>query len=464
VVEGGESVRAQKSFHNLERVLMESQSTLLEKTPVRPDVPPQIRLDVARSADEFDALHEEWESLLAESDARIFQTWEWQRTWWKYFGEGDSQKQLYVLQFREGETLIGIAPLFIEKINAVWPLTYRQVAFLGRGTSDYLDIIALRGRENDVLGELAAHLGHARKEFDVVLLEDIRDTSPTHEVLSAALQRWGYGGGKFQSDTCPRISLQSTWEATRKSFPSAQRYRLGRCWRKMNDELHTTYERVLGEDEVDAAMGDFIRIHQERWQSVGHRGVFADGPTENFHREVAPLLHQRGHLFLVFLRLGGKRVVADYGYEYRGEFCTYLSGVLGDHEFLRFSPGRVLLMHVMEECSLKGVGVFDFMRGNEPFKYTFGAVDVPNWTILCYGGAPKSAAALHRFFLLRRSLTRRAAHEWLHLQTQRRKFGLFSQEFRSYLLKRPGLVIGDGMKKARAPEKSISLDEKEEAS
>jgi len=43
----------------------------------------------------------------------------------------------------------------------------------------------------------------------------------------------------------------------------------------------------------------------------------------------------------------------------------------------KFAPGIVLHSLCMEEVIPRGVRVYDFLRGIEPYKYECGAVDVP---------------------------------------------------------------------------------------
>ncbi len=415
------------------------------------------RTDVCTTASEFDDLHEIWNTVLEQSQGRIFQTFEWQRTWWRHFGEKVKGVHLHIVIIREGDHVVGIAPLFIEEIMRWTPFHYRRLSFVGRGASDYLDVIAVQGKEQSVLIHLGAHLATHRRLFDVLLLEEIIDVSRTCSRLPGMLHEHGFSGDRFLSEYCPRMQLRETWEKTAASFPGAHRNRLLRRMKVVHEQFGATYEHVTDPAAVDAAMDDFIRIHQKRWNDIGHRGVFADRHVDAFHREVAHLLHDRGWLYLAFLRIGEQRMVGDYGLLFRKEFATYLGGGLGDEEFLRHSPGRVLLMDIMKECVENKAEVFDFMRGTERYKYAFGAIDVPNWTVLMYSRLPGWYARTHRAGLLRDALVRRIAHEWMQLSHHARKFGVVSPGFARYCAGRVRTVIGDAMQKVRDPEKTLII-------
>ena len=64
----------------------------------------------------------------------------------------------------------------------------------------------------------------------------------------------------------------------------------------------------------------------------------------------------------------------------------YLSGLAVDDlpEARKLSPGIVLCCLCMQELIPQGVGVYDFLRGIETYKYECGAVDVPNWAFLMF--------------------------------------------------------------------------------
>lgn len=414
-------------------------------------------VDVCTTAEGFDTLRETWDHVLEQSRARVFQTFEWQRTWWKHFGEGRKRCHLHIIMIREGEHVVGLAPFFIEDILPWTPLRYRRLGFIGRGASDYLDILAWQTKEQDVIARLAEYLADHQSLFDVLLLEEMIDPSRTSSRLSALLHERGFAGDRFLSEYCPRMQLHETWESTAAAFPSAHRNRLLKRMKVVREEFGAVYEHVTAAADIEAGIDDFIRIHQKRWNDIGHKGVFGDSQVDRFHRDVVRHLHRRGWLFLGFLRVGGERMVGDYGLLFRNEFATYLGGAVGDDQFLRQSPGRVLLMNIMKECVSLGADVFDFMRGTERYKYAFGAIDVPNWTILMYPRRQGWFERTHRLALLRDALGRRMSHEWLQMRHQARSSGLFSSAFAGYLLKRIRTVFLDALQKVRQPEKTLII-------
>jgi CelD/BcsL family acetyltransferase involved in cellulose biosynthesis len=83
--------------------------------------------------------------------------------------------------------------------------------------------------------------------------------------------------------------------------------------------------------------------------------------------------HEHGWLWLAFLEIDGQKAAAALNFDYRNRLWGYNSGV--DRRFLEYSPGWVLLAYTLQWAAEHGRTEFDFMRGNEDYKYRFGAFD-----------------------------------------------------------------------------------------
>jgi CelD/BcsL family acetyltransferase involved in cellulose biosynthesis len=112
-----------------------------------------MKIVETRTAEAFTALRDEWNELFERCDrATIFQSWEWNEAWWRYFGHG---KRLLLLQVREHGTLVGLAPFYISR----YPGTpFPRLAFIGTGTSDYLAVLAPTDRALEVCTAVVHYL------------------------------------------------------------------------------------------------------------------------------------------------------------------------------------------------------------------------------------------------------------------------------------------------------------------
>jgi len=80
-----------------------------------------------------------------------------------------------------------------------------------------------------------------------------------------------------------------------------------------------------------------------------------------------------GWLQLAFLEVDGEKACGYLNFDYGNRIWVYNSGI--DPRFGEISPGWVLLGHLLEWANQHKRAEFDFMRGNEAYKYRFGAVE-----------------------------------------------------------------------------------------
>src|SRR5437762_1226937 len=104
--------------------------------PVRVEDGPAIGLEKITDANALEAFEKEWIELWEQCPAATpFQSPAWIISWWKHFGADG----LWTLALRNGNELVGIAPLFIFQPE---DSATRQLLLIGTGNSDYLDILA----------------------------------------------------------------------------------------------------------------------------------------------------------------------------------------------------------------------------------------------------------------------------------------------------------------------------------
>jgi len=120
-------------------------------------------------------------------------------------------------------------------------------------------------------------------------------------------------------------------------------------------------------------IGTLIDLHGQRWTARHEPGVLGTPQVQRFHLEAAPRLLAAEMLRLYGLRIQGRVVGVYYGFAHRGRAYGYLSGF--DPGSASQSPGSVLLAHAIHEAVREGCREFHFLRGQEPYKYAWGAVD-----------------------------------------------------------------------------------------
>jgi CelD/BcsL family acetyltransferase involved in cellulose biosynthesis len=315
----------------------------------------------------FEELEGEWNDLLHRSPAdTIFLTLEFQRLWWRYLGEGESQ----VVAVRDSGELIGIAPLFATR-NAQGE---RVLAIIGSvEVADYLDLIAVRGREQEVYAALADYLsGSGAPRWDTLDLCNIHQDSPTLAILPALAEAHDWAASVAKEDVCPILQLPGTWDEYLQVLGKKNRHELRRKLRRAEAEPGLHWYLVGLEHDLGNEIEDFLDLMAV---STPDKGVFLTSQMRSFFRELARVTYDAGWLQLAFLEVEGQKAAAYINFVYNNRVMVYNSG-LDWETFPHLSAGIVLAAHCIRHAIEQGIEAFDFLQGDERYKYQLGGQDI----------------------------------------------------------------------------------------
>lgn len=321
----------------------------------------------------FTALAGEWNRLLQRSRANIFfLTYEWQTTWWESLGTGD----LWIVAFRTADTneLVGIAPLYLTKHETGKRAGKHVFTLVGCvEVSDYLDLIIARDWETAVYTEFLAwlHSGDA-PAWDIVDLCNLPEVSLTYTTCAGLAETAGHTVQVQQEDVAPQFVLPLHYETyLQELVDKKQRHEIRRKQRRAERETEVGFYIVGKEHSLEAEIDDFIALQRA---SREDKAEFMTPQMRRFFGTVARRMLDMGYLRLCFLTLNGEKAAALYAFEYDRKFLLYNSGYDPDAHS-QLSPGWVLLAYSIQYAIAAGCRVFDFMQGNEEYKYRFGSQD-----------------------------------------------------------------------------------------
>jgi CelD/BcsL family acetyltransferase involved in cellulose biosynthesis len=104
-----------------------------------------------------------------------------------------------------------------------------------------------------------------------------------------------------------------------------------------------------------------------------NKAAFLSEPMREQMRLTIKAAFAAGWLWMAFLEIDGAKAAGALNFDYQGKLWGYNSGV--DRSFMELSPGWVLLAYTLQWATDHGRHEFDFMRGDEEYKYRFGAVN-----------------------------------------------------------------------------------------
>jgi CelD/BcsL family acetyltransferase involved in cellulose biosynthesis len=316
---------------------------------------------VTRSVKELDLLREEWADLLSRCpQATIFQTWEWNRTWWDMFG---TTEQLFLLQIREKDQLVGIAPLYITRSPRA---PVRKLVFVGNVITDYTDILAPVESAREVWDSVLRY-SISERLADFVELQNLCSPAALWDSI-ATLCKTGFSlcWKEFEGEGSCCVALPATWNEYLKRLSNIVRSNLMRRRRNLVKAVTRVEARLADDTEVPRVMTALFDLHQKRWNSRQMPGNLKLDRVRQFHRKVAEQFQRRGWLRLHYLRVEEQIVAVQYAFRFRDRYYGYLNGF--DPAFRRFSPGSSLIAAAIQQAISEGCSEFDLLRGEEHYK------------------------------------------------------------------------------------------------
>jgi CelD/BcsL family acetyltransferase involved in cellulose biosynthesis len=303
------------------------------------------------------SLRAEWWKLWQRcADATPFQCPAWLLPWWDAFAPG----RLLVAVCRAQDRLVGLAPFYVEQ----GPVVQRTLP-LGISLSDYLDVLLDPEFAQDAGLALSAALARAAP-WDALELCELAPWAAALRLPVAA----GCAVAEDSASTCLVLPIHSEVECVERLLSSGMRRKLHLARNRAQRREYMEVRSATAEN-VCELLQVLIRLHSARWHSRREPGVFADPRVGKFHMQALPLLMQAGLARVYGLCIDGQWAAVYYGFHHRRRAFAYLMGF--DPAFAFESPGTLIVAHALQEAMGEGVEEFHFLRGEESYKYRWGA-------------------------------------------------------------------------------------------
>jgi CelD/BcsL family acetyltransferase involved in cellulose biosynthesis len=353
-----------------------------------------------------------WDRLAASNpSATPFSSWAFQRAWWDAYGASSHDQTLIVKAASgtaggaEAGDLVAIVPLMhrhevepgdaetASKIrhgdgNTLTPVapTAKAIFFGASYHADYATILAAPADLPAVAAAVVDHLAvpdpadpEHPAPWDVIDLRRLRCGDPAADALAVAFGRREISDGWTlnleREDVCPVVHIPEDL--------GFEDY-LSTLDKKARHEIRRKIRRAAAAGELKLArspdpLGDldeFIDLHQRKW---GAEGLFPPTPGGDASRVFIRRWFEEsgpdGPVELLFLTVGGRRIAAGILVVDGDRLMFYNAGI--DPDARDLSPGVIFVAEAIRFAIEHDKHHFDFLRGNEPYKYEWGSVDEP---------------------------------------------------------------------------------------
>jgi len=310
----------------------------------------------------FDVLSGEWDTLACQGITNTpFQHLAYQKAWWQHLQPDGATLHTFVARDEAGK-LVGLLCLYNDD---------GLVHFNGCvEETDYLDAIVLPDYAEALWTAVFHHLTTSFPTWHTLDFCNVPQDSPSRVIVPHAAAQHSLAFTETIHEVCPVIQLPATFDEYLESIDSKQRREIRR---KLRRAQGAEAELVIVQpgDDVETAVTDFLDLltkstfEKRDWLNDGRRAVFQD---------TAKAALADGSLLLMFIEVAGKKASALFNFDYNNHVLVYNSG-LDPAAFGPLSLGEVLTAKAIEWAIENGRTTFDFLRGDEAYKYRFGAQD-----------------------------------------------------------------------------------------
>jgi CelD/BcsL family acetyltransferase involved in cellulose biosynthesis len=187
---------------------------------------------------------------------------------------------------------------------------------------------------------------------------------------------------------CPFIRLPATWEEYTAGLSGELRYSIKRKMKTVEKQFSPRFEICGDISKIDGIMEKLRELHCGRMAEKKLTGASLEANFWEFHKRIAKVMLPLGRLVLGTLTINDSIVGCQYAFQYSGAMCYYQSGI--DTAYSKYSIGLLLTALMIKEAIKMGLGEYDFLRGDESYKFHWTKEFRNNTEISMWNGTLKS--------------------------------------------------------------------------
>ena len=312
----------------------------------------------------FDDVRDEWQSIYENMPgSSVFDSPMWHEIWWQHFGDAS---ETCIRTVRRGDgSLALVAPMKLDERDDEGVVTFI-------GGTDLVDYAGFKHDAELEDADVALLLNDLRADqrVNALVLESLQEDSHTIHALRRVAVECGWALHEWDEGVAPRVNLPVTEDEYYGGLTKKHRHELRRKMRRLMREGKVERQIYSDAEEVRANMDSFMTLHRK--SSVDKRR-FMTSAREAFFRNVATRFAEVGSTDLTFLLVEDTRVATSLSFTVGNTRFLYNSGYDPDRSWLAVG----ILNHALSLLASirEGYAVYDFMRGDERYKYQLGAFD-----------------------------------------------------------------------------------------
>ena len=351
-----------------------------------------LTTDIITDWDTVESMKHEWNGLLlASKTTTVFLTFEWLSSWMHTLGR---EVQPFIIVLKYDGIIVAIAPLALTKVIKVG-ISLKILEFIGASMADYSDFIISENRFEYLKIIFDCILYHKEK-WDYVELSNITEDSPNWLPLQEVIEYSLLTSMVTRSSICPYVLLDKPIDDYFKLRPKALSYDIRRGEQRLREMGELKYEALRDVDSASAALSDFLKMLERREQATERSNALsAEERLYGFFSSLLKDVAAFKNVHFSRISLNDQAIAYHFGFVDHDKIYWYKPTF--DPHYAPYSPGKIMIKEAMSDALVAGLKEFDFLLGNEPYKF--------QWTSL--------QRSNHKIWLFSRQAKSRAVHGWL---------------------------------------------------
>ncbi|MCP2619018.1 GNAT family N-acetyltransferase, partial [Candidatus Aminicenantes bacterium AC-335-A11] len=206
------------------------------------------------------------------------------------------------------------------------------------------------------------------KKYSNIKLIYIREDSPTLKHLPEIASKYNFECKINVIEKSLYISPPLSYDDYLIGLNSKNRHELKRKLRKTQMLENLRIEKITSLNDLKHFINFFIDFHKK---SSLQKYKFWKSNTYCFFNEICKEFALNNWIELYFLFHKDRIISALFCFSYSKKLYLYNSAF--DKNYSQYNPGLYLFNHVIKEAIQKSIEEIDFLRGEERYKYDFGA-------------------------------------------------------------------------------------------
>jgi len=321
------------------------------------------------------SVESQWRRFEGVAACTVFQTFDWLSAWQRNIGRRDGTVPVIVIGSYADDKPAFILPLAVESHRFA-----RRLCWLGRELCDYNAPLLARDFSQRVTPDRFVALWRElcrRLQSDERLRYDWIEFEKMPETVGDLVNPFGHLDVMLNASGAHLVQLGGDWESfyfNKRSSATRRRDRVKRSRMAASGEVRFVISRDL--DDTRRTLETLMEQKSAAFARSGIPNMFARAGYRDFFLDFVSNPKTKSLVHVSRIEIGTHCAAANFGLMFGDRYYHVLASYDHNLKAARFGPGVLHLRELMAYAIGKGLRLFDFTIGDEPYKLEWSDIHV----------------------------------------------------------------------------------------